>query len=62
MLEHQYKFHVQMGCSGCSDAIQVALESLGGLKLLKISLEEQTVTVAACVERDQRKGKIHTGL
>ncbi|KAE8372489.1 hypothetical protein BDV26DRAFT_98701 [Aspergillus bertholletiae] len=47
MSTHQYKFNVQMGCSGCSTAIQEALESLSGVKSLDISLEQQIVSVVA---------------
>ncbi|KAF7630632.1 metal homeostasis factor ATX1 [Aspergillus flavus] len=47
MSDHQYKFTVKMGCSGCSNAIQKALGPLSGLKSLDISLEQQTVSVVA---------------
>jgi hypothetical protein len=30
MSDHQYKFHVQMGCGGCSRAIKKAVEALTG--------------------------------
>ncbi|KAB8259395.1 hypothetical protein BDV32DRAFT_150510 [Aspergillus pseudonomiae] len=47
MSNHQYKFNVKMGCSGCSNAIQDALRPLSGLKSLDISLEQQTVSIVA---------------
>ncbi|KAL5360401.1 hypothetical protein BJX96DRAFT_150289 [Aspergillus floccosus] len=47
MSHHQYKFNVQMGCSGCSNAIKEALEGQSGLKSLNISLEDQSVLVVA---------------
>ncbi|GAB1200985.1 hypothetical protein APSETT444_010369 [Aspergillus pseudonomiae] len=47
MSNHQYKFKVKMGCSGCSNAIQDALRPLSGLKSLDISLEQQTVSIVA---------------
>ncbi|KAJ5335826.1 hypothetical protein M433DRAFT_149504 [Acidomyces richmondensis BFW] len=47
MSDHQYEFSVQMGCGGCSNTIQGALENLPGLKSLAISLEEQSVVVVA---------------
>ncbi|KAE8385433.1 hypothetical protein BDV23DRAFT_164903 [Aspergillus alliaceus] len=46
-MSHRYSFNVQMGCSGCSDAIQEALGKLSGLKSLDISLEMQTVIIVA---------------
>ncbi|KAJ5512684.1 hypothetical protein N7463_002236, partial [Penicillium fimorum] len=45
--DHQYKFNVQMGCSGCSSAIKEAAEALNGVQNYSISLEDQTVSVAA---------------
>lgn len=30
MPDHQYKFNVHMGCSGCSGAIKEAVETLTG--------------------------------
>ncbi|KAJ5229932.1 hypothetical protein N7489_010640 [Penicillium chrysogenum] len=47
MPDHQYKFNVQMGCSGCSTAIKEAVEALTGVKDSSICFEEQTVFVVA---------------
>ncbi|OQE21425.1 hypothetical protein PENFLA_c014G01284 [Penicillium flavigenum] len=47
MSDHQYKFSVHMGCSGCSRAIKESVEALTGVKASSICLEEQTVFVVA---------------
>ncbi|KAJ5470549.1 hypothetical protein N7530_007906 [Penicillium desertorum] len=48
MSDHQYKFHVQMGCGGCSRAIKKAVEALTGEdENSSICRKEQTVFVVA---------------
>ncbi|KAI8371249.1 heavy metal-associated domain-containing protein [Choanephora cucurbitarum] len=41
----QYTFHVQMACSGCSNAVNKALNRLEGIEKVDISLDDQTVMV-----------------
>ncbi|OBZ84926.1 Metal homeostasis factor ATX1 [Choanephora cucurbitarum] len=43
----QYTFHVQMACSGCSNAVSKALSRLEGIEKVDISLDDQTVIVDA---------------
>ncbi|KAJ6132497.1 Heavy metal-associated domain HMA [Penicillium samsonianum] len=47
MSDRQYKFNVQMGCNGCSRAVDEAIKALNGVKNSSISLEEQTVYMVA---------------
>ncbi|KAF9883618.1 Cytosolic copper metallochaperone [Aspergillus nanangensis] len=41
----QYKFTVQMGCGGCSSALEDALKDVDGIESFKVSLEHKTVLV-----------------
>lgn len=40
-----YKYNVAMACSGCSNAVNRALNRLDGVTKVDISLEQQTVLV-----------------
>ncbi|KAJ5958721.1 Heavy metal-associated domain HMA [Penicillium vulpinum] len=70
MSDRQYKFNVQMGCDGCSNAVKETVEALSGVKNLIISIEEQTLSVMAkpslsyetVLEAIKAKGKnVHSG-
>ncbi|KAI9039100.1 heavy-metal-associated domain-containing protein [Aspergillus affinis] len=47
MSPNQYKFNVQMGCGGCSSALEDALKSVNGIESFDVSLEHKTVLVNA---------------
>ncbi|KAI9179415.1 Cytosolic copper metallochaperone [Blastocladiella emersonii ATCC 22665] len=47
-----YTFNVTMTCSGCSGAVERALNRLGGISKLDISLEKQTVVVETDLAQD----------
>ncbi|KAH8703896.1 hypothetical protein BGW36DRAFT_93552 [Talaromyces proteolyticus] len=45
MAQNQYKFGVQMRCSGCSRTIEDAISGVDDLKTLDVSLEHKSVLV-----------------
>ncbi|KAK9311874.1 hypothetical protein V1522DRAFT_387549 [Lipomyces starkeyi] len=45
MGSHEYLFNVAMSCSGCSGAVNRALNKLEGVNDVKITLESQEVVV-----------------
>ncbi|KAK1138903.1 Cytosolic copper metallochaperone [Aspergillus melleus] len=47
MSPNQYKFNVQMGCGGCSSALEDALKGVNGIESFDVSLESKTVSVNA---------------
>ncbi|KAI8391530.1 briggsae CBR-CUC-1 protein [Radiomyces spectabilis] len=49
----QYTFKVTMSCSGCSNAVNRALNRIEGVKKVDISLENQEVVVETDLPREQ---------
>ncbi|CAO3672048.1 unnamed protein product [Umbelopsis ramanniana] len=49
----QYKYTVAMSCSGCSNAVNRALNKLEGVEKVDIDLEKQLVVVDATVPQEK---------
>ncbi|KAG2176065.1 hypothetical protein INT44_000544 [Umbelopsis vinacea] len=49
----QYKYTVAMSCSGCSNAVNRALNKLEGVEKVDIDLEKQLVIVDASVPQEK---------
>ncbi|KAJ6119012.1 hypothetical protein N7471_013632 [Penicillium samsonianum] len=47
MSPNEYKFNIQMGCGGCSSALEDALKDVKGIEYFDVSLEQKTVLVNA---------------
>ncbi|RKP28966.1 hypothetical protein METBISCDRAFT_19803 [Metschnikowia bicuspidata] len=49
---HQYQFNVKMSCSGCLNAVRMALGRVEGVSATDIDLATQTVNVTATTDYD----------
>ena len=46
-----YQYKVTMTCGGCSGAVERALKRVDGIKDMKVSLEDQLVTVTTDLDK-----------